>query len=307
MTDPTLRDNVNDLVDRFERGELSRRDLFRAAAALGVLSSGLGSWVDAAAQPGPAKAARADLRRTGFLAQVRKVDAASGNNIAGVIKPGALRFWQQIAAGEWQHRTVSGEGVIEIDGQPTKVPAGQNLVIPAGKRFTYLNEGKAAWTFEASHPFWQPSTFTYGLDKAQLHGDEVWFDVCRSPEAVGSGGFYRIVTAEKAKNYAVISLDPGQQTVGMRSTTGVSRLTAVAGDVAIEKRGGTAAMSLSRGKGVALGRDESFRAANHGKAPAILELRPDPPRTWTPEAILWDFGNAEVKGDAIWFELVLPL
>lgn len=306
------RRRLNRLVDRMETGAMSRRTFLRAATALGVLSSGIGSFVDPrdAQALGDASVTQDDLRRSGLLIRVRQVSIEHGNAIEGVLRPNAVRFWQRVYAGDLHHRTVSGRGIIDVEGQIHRVGEGDRLTIPMGQRFAYRPDSDQPWRFEATHPFWQPAEFTYGYEGAELGGDEVWFEIKRSVSDPTRRPALRLIPATERFNYTVVAIDPGAETLGIRSPRGRMIITPITGDVALRHgpdRKSAVTQALSRGSLARVPPGAQFTIRNGGSTPALVEMRPDPPRMWDPETLYWEAGKGkEVRGDEIWFELVLP-
>ncbi len=190
-------------ISGLHRQDVNRRQLLAGMAGLvgvGALGAGLGGWAPVAAAltaPLDGDETSTGPRRSGLLIHIQSVDVAKGVTLAGVVQPAAQPLWFQVKHGVWHHRTTSGDGVLEIDGERIRVSQGQTLTIPAGRRIRYINEGNKSWAFEAQHPLWSTATMACGMGARSADFEQLRFAFRRSPRH-SSSATYRLANPHLA-------------------------------------------------------------------------------------------------------------
>lgn len=249
--------------------DVSRRQFCYGLAAAGIVGAGLAGWSGTAlGLTGDRHSVSGYRAGSGLFFRIRQVDC-TGATTDGVVHPGALPIWQRFDGADWHHRTTAGTALIEIEGQLYRVPRGSSLVIPAGRRFAYRNEGTAAWAFEAHHPFWQPAAFRWGQGEGEFGAEDLRFEARRSPGQARSGALYRIAGASEASRASATRTH-------VRLPRGEVRL---ARPVEACRFGGL------------------VREAESGR----------PGASPAPAVILWDLNREQLsRGVPAWFEIVVP-
>jgi mannose-6-phosphate isomerase-like protein (cupin superfamily) len=295
-------EKVNELIDKMEAGELSRRDFLRGVAALGLTVSAIGPLVQASGREVTAQAK--GQTRTGLLVRIQAV-RGEGNLIEGVVKPGALEFSHEFTEGEWDQEITEGTAEVDVKNVKKSLKKSEKVKIKAKEKFKFSNKGKQRWRFQAKHPMWLPDRFSYEYQGKRISGSEMWFELKTSPDEVAKRPVYSVMTANKQDTFVVVSLDPGSETIPCYYTDGDNIITVVSGSGALLVNG--TPRPLSRGGSATVKVSERFQVKNTSSAPMMVEVRPDKPRMWNPDASLWEVAAGNfVKGDQVWFEYVLP-
>jgi len=246
------------------------------------------------------------FKPTGFLVSTKDVRPDRGNSIEGIVRSGALRFSHQCLAGDFRHETVSGTGRIDIEGTVHNAPAGTVVVVPTGKRFTYLNDSGSDWHFKATHPFWKTAAFNYFLDGSSFGGDDVWFEIRLDPASTEHRPLYRLIPVADGMNSAVVAVEHQAETIGFRTAVHSHVITPLLGQGHLSiGLGQPGRVHLDRPLRVVPG--EVHRIVNDTGSTALFHVRSDTPRVWTPGSHDWEASPGKfVSGDAIWFEFVFP-
>jgi hypothetical protein len=267
--------------------------------------------------PGPVVLPDA-FRQTGVLFRILFVDGARGNTAEGYVRPGVIPFEQSLSQGTWSQTVTFGQARVLVDGEDHTFYPGDSFDIQAGQRFTLLNETPKPWGFKLQNPPWGTGLFSYNYQGLDLAGDEVWFQMRTEPDSPNAGPTFRLFSAAPNltpegfvfdPTLCVVVVEPGEQTAITQSLSGGEQLTLLRGKADIVFTG------------VAERRDETMEAPQAMLVPnrtpylirnladslAMVQIEPVPPRVWTPESIVWDFGQGFNTGAQIWFELVLPI
>ena len=143
-------DKVNELIDRMEAGELTRREFLRGVAALGLSISAIGPlvWASSASQ---VRAQPRGLNRTGLVVRIQAVQGA-GNLIEGVVKPGAVEFTHSFTDGEWDQEIVDGTAEVAVGREQKNLKKNERIKIREKEKYKFDNKGRQRWRFQAKHP-----------------------------------------------------------------------------------------------------------------------------------------------------------
>jgi quercetin dioxygenase-like cupin family protein len=256
--------------------------------------------------PQPVSALPSGFNRSGFLLLIKEVNQAHTNSIEGVVRPGALKFTQQCLDGDYTHQTVSGRGTIDIEGTPHAAPAGTTVVVPTGKRFTYINDSDKDWAFKATHPFWRSTSFNYTYGGEHFAGSDVWFAVKRSPDSREREPIYRLIPITGGMYSTVVAVEPQATTFGVRAQDQSQVVTPIVGQGRLSL-GLVQPGQVELDRSLRIGPGEVHRIVNNTAATALFSIHPDPPQVWTPASFQWEFTPGQfVSGDKVWFEFVFP-
>jgi len=193
-----MRRKLDTLFDRLEKGEIGRAEFVEALSS--IIQQMIRPGPDIPSKPDSKYVPPKNPRNAGVLIRIVDVDENQRNMIEGVVKPGALPFWQRLSEGEWRQYIVSGTAVVDIDGKRHTLQAGENITIQPRRQFTFINEGNKPWRFKAYHPVWQPERFSYGVRNTEIAGDDVWFALRPSPDDTAARPAYRILPARNGGN-----------------------------------------------------------------------------------------------------------
>jgi hypothetical protein len=241
------------------------------------------------------------FHRSGFLVKVKDVDPNGRNQIEGIVRPGGMKFYHQCLAGEFVHETLSGGGVIEVEGEVRSAAVGERVIIAAGRRFSYVNSSGANWHFRADHPFWRTSAFRYIVGNFEFSGDDVWFEIKRAPDATTRTPLYRLIPISEKMNSNIVAIEPNDQTFGVRSLNHGQAMIPVRGQGLVSL--GLAQPSLLSAPLISVP-GEVYRLSNQSGSTTFIEIRPDPPRVWQPHVCEWELEPGQFfSGDKVWFEL----
>ncbi len=258
------------------------------------------------------------MRPTGILFRILEVDATGNNRAEGVVRPGAIPFWQVVHGGTWNQLVTSGTGAININGQIQTVRAGQRIQIPAETPFALLNQTRRPWRYQLTNPSWGTSRFSYQVGSETLAGDEVWFKMHTTPDGPAGGPTFRLAPATQQQSpegfqadatLCIACLNGGDQTATQQATTGSEFVTVVSGDIAVGFAGTRSKpRQIATGETIEIPSGTGYYLVNLGELEGSFMIEPNPPRVWLTDSILWDFGDGNLQtGDHIWFEIVLPL
>lgn len=313
----TARQSINRLLDKVERGQIGVRDFIRGASAAAAGSPGLGPFVAARSASGVrplgTRAAAATARtappvqRTGVIVRITEVSGDRGNLIEGVVKPGAIAFWQSFSSGEWTQTITAGTALINVNGTERTVDKGKEIRFRAGDRFMFLNPGGKPWRFSARHPMWQPDLFTYEYNGDQMSGSEMWFELKSSRDDEQRRPVYNVLSLDGRGTFVVTLVEQDATPIRQRNTDGPNVVTVLAGAAGLRlgTRGGLE--SVARGGSRLVAINQAFAVFNPGAPVTLAEIRPDPPRFWNPDASMFELSARRfAKGNKVWFEFILP-
>lgn len=257
------------------------------------------------------------FQATGVLLRILYVDGARGNTAEGYVRPTVVPFEQSLTLGTWSQIVTFGEGRVIVDGQLHVLYAGDRLDIQAGQRFTLLNRTAKPWGFKLQNPPWGTGLFTYSYQGQDYAGDEMWFQMRMQPDSPDHGPTFRLFSA--APNFTqegfsfdptlcIVGVDSGSQTAISQSLSGGEELTLIQGkaDIVFTGVGTRRDHTMEASQSMIVPNRTPYFIRNLSDSLALVQIEPVPPRVWTTESIVWDFGDGFTSGAQIWFELVLP-
>lgn len=309
---------INRLLDQVEQGQIGVRDFIRGASAAAAGSPGFGPFVtprkggerpqtaSARTAAGEAVVAATPVQRTGVVVRIQEVSGDRGNLIEGVVKPGAIEFWQSFSSGTWAQTITAGKAVINVNGKEQTIAKGGTLALRANDRFMFINRGKQPWRFEAKQPMWQPDLFTYEYKGEKIMGSEMWFELKSSRDDGTKRPVYNVLSLDGRGTFVVTLVEQNAKPIRQRNTDGPNVVTVLAG-VAGVKLGARKAEKVNRGASMRVANDQAFAVSNPEGVMTLAEIRPDPPRFWNPDASLFELVAGRFsKGNSVWFEFVVP-